>query len=197
MKPLLLAGVACIVLAQPARSEECEMTSAAFDSVKHLVYKSEGGYFDDPRGGPTIHGMRLDVYRQLTGAPITLTDFKALEPCDIDEVYYENYWRTAKCPLLLGEFGLAAAYVQLDAAINSGPGKARKLFQRAVGAREDGLIGPKTMWATRRYSAETLVREMLQVRLDFMESIGDDRFMDGWKQRIIEVAINAGKLLPE
>jgi len=62
--------------------------------------------------------------------------------------------------------------IVVDFSFNSGPANAAKVFQRTVGAKEDGIIGPNTMKAYKEFiktkGREGFVNELSDRRLDFL-----------------------------
>jgi lysozyme family protein len=76
-----------------------------------------------------------------------------------------------------------------DLAVNSGPGRAARLLQRAVGAEEDGSIGPQTLMSIHNMPVDRVLRRLDAHRLLLMA--GDPTwpaFGRGW---VIRVATNA------
>jgi lysozyme family protein len=72
--------------------------------------------------------------------------------------------------------------------VNSGPRQAIRWLQRAAGAKDDGIIGPKTLAAVRAADPEQLVRRMLAQRLRFMTGLPNwPAFGRGWARRIADL----------
>lgn len=95
----------------------------------------EGGYQDgrgDP-GGETKYGISKRSYPN--------EDIQNLTTERAKELYRRDYWGPACCDLVpdMVRFSL------FDAAVNTGPTQAKKLLQRAIGAQEDGQVGPQTL----------------------------------------------------
>lgn len=101
----------------------------------------EGGYSDgrgDP-GGETNFGITIATARRNGYAG----DMRKL-PLDLARaIYLREYWGPAGCEHVpdMVRFDL------FDFAVNGGPTQAKRLLQRAVGAIEDGSIGPATLAA--------------------------------------------------
>lgn len=78
----------------------------------------------------------------------------------------------------------------VDASFNSGPRNAAILFQRTVGADEDGVIGPKTMEKFYKYVEDKnndFISDYSATRADFIinsESPAVQQFRDGILNRI-------------
>ena len=105
----------------------------------------EGGYVNDPndRGGATNMGVtqgKYDEWRRKKGLP--LKDVKDLDVDEAHNLYYEDFLvgpklqKVASGPLL---------ELLFDSAVNHGPWQAVKWLQRAVHAKDDGIIGPNTI----------------------------------------------------
>lgn len=110
-----------------------------FDQAFELLIMPvrEGGYQDgrgDP-GGETKFGISKRSYPREDILNLTKERAKA--------IYQVDYWSPACCDLMpaMVRFSL------FDCAVNTGPTQAKKLLQRAVGATEDGQIGPRTLMA--------------------------------------------------
>jgi lysozyme family protein len=79
-------------------------------------------------------------------------------------------------------------YAVFDAAINSGPGRAAKWLQQAVGAVPDGAIGAGTLAKVAAMDAKEIVEKYQETRLAFMQSLPTwDTFGKGWGRRVAEV----------
>jgi lysozyme family protein len=75
-----------------------------------------------------------------------------------------------------------------DAAVNSGPGRAAKWLQEAVGAFPDGAIGPKTLAAVNAMKPVDVINAMCDTRQSFLEDLVTFRiFGRGWTRRVKEV----------
>ncbi|HSW63686.1 MAG TPA: putative peptidoglycan-binding domain-containing protein, partial [Dissulfurispiraceae bacterium] len=79
-------------------------------------------------------------------------------------------------------------YAVFDAAVNSGVRQAARWLQRAVGVRDDGVIGPITLGAVRATDPQVLLRRMLAQRLRFMAGLPNwPAFGRGWARRIADL----------
>ena len=118
-----------------------------FDTAFALLLKHEGGFSDhaaDP-GGKTMYGITEAVAREVGYRG----DMKDL-PLDLAKrIYRARYWDEVQADFLPA----GVRYVMFDAAVNSGPRQAILWLQRAVGANDDGILGPKTMAALGALSA--------------------------------------------
>ena len=150
-----------------------------FDSSFDLLLKHEGGFSDhaaDP-GGKTRYGITEAVAREVGYRG----DMREL-PLDLAKrIYKDRYWDTVKAEQLPA----AVRYAIFDAAVNSGPGQSTKWLQRALGVKDDGTIGPKTLAAANAANPDALKMRILGQRLRFMAGLPNwPAFSRGWAIRI-------------
>jgi lysozyme family protein len=75
-----------------------------------------------------------------------------------------------------------------DAAVNSGVKQAVKWLQRAIGATDDGIVGPQTITMARAAQPDFVKRRMLAQRLVFMTNLPTwPQFSRGWARRVAEI----------
>jgi lysozyme family protein len=150
-----------------------------FDAAFDLLLKHEGGFSDhaaDP-GGKTRFGITEAVAREVGYRG----DMREL-PLDLAKrIYKDKYWDTVKAEQLPA----AVRYSVFDAAVNSGPGQSAKWLQRALGVKDDGVIGPQTLAAANAANPDALRMRMLGQRLRFMAGLANwPAFSRGWAVRI-------------
>jgi lysozyme family protein len=153
-----------------------------FDTAFHKLLGHEGAYSDHPSdpGGRTMWGVTERVARA-DGYQGHMRDF----PVDhAKRIYRRQYWdavRAEELPPLI-------RYAVFDAAVNSGVRQAVRWLQRAVGARDDGVIGPETLMMARAANPDFAARRMLGMRLEFMASLSNwPAFSRGWARRIADL----------
>lgn len=150
-----------------------------FDQAFDALIGNEGGYSfnaNDP-GAETMWGITARVARR-NGY---LGDMKALRRETAKGIAEHEYWMPAHCD----DLPPTLRFQVFDAAYNSGPPQAAKWLQRAVGAHDDGIIGPATLAAVN--AAPALVVGILfdAARLDFMTDLPTwGGFGRGWAKRI-------------
>lgn len=105
-----------------------------FDQAFEIIIGHEGGYVNDPRdpGGETKYGISKRAYPSEDIANLTLDRAKFL--------YKRDYWDAVDAESIPG----VARLMVFDCAVNCGVTTAKKLLQRAVGTKDDGIIGAKT-----------------------------------------------------
>lgn len=169
--------------------------STRFQYCLAKVLGHEGGLSDHKadRGGLTNFGVTQKTY----------DDFRAMrgmhkqgvERIDIDEVemIYMGYWRDCKADRMPEPLDLFV----FDCAINSGPARAIKLLQRALGIPADGLWGPQTIDALQEEISAGRVDELCHIYLNEREGwyheivARDDSqgvFLKGWINRLTNLS---------
>ena len=151
-----------------------------FKDALSQLFVFEGGYSDRPEdpGGKTMIGITESVARE-NGYQGPIRDI----PIEwVERIYRKRYWDATKCD----ELPESIRYTMFDSAVNSGPGQAIKWLQRALGVKDDGVIGPVTMQAIRE-SAD-LKSKILAQRLHFMTTLPIwVSFGKGWSRRIAKI----------
>lgn len=150
-----------------------------FDTAFHELLGHEGGYSNHPSdpGGETMWGVTIAVARA-NGYTGPMRDL----PVDTAKaIYRKQYWDAVQADNLPP----ALRYAVFDAAVNSGVRQAAIWLQRAVGATEDGKIGPQTLAAIHQAHPDALRRRMLGHRLNAMTDMkGWPSFSRGWAKRV-------------
>ena len=160
---------------------------AAFDTAFDRVFTNEGGFTDDPedRGnwtsGVVGQGELKGTKFGISAMTYPALDIRNLTKQEAKDIYRVDWWWA----LDMDNFRPAMAYQMFDAAINHGMRRATKILQRAVGAKPDGLIGPKTMGRVSGTDINDLLFAFLAERLEFMTRVGTwDNYGKGWARRI-------------
>ncbi len=150
-----------------------------FDEAFVRLLGNEGGYANDPRdpGGETMWGItrRVALANGYTGP------MREMTPAQARAIYLPLYWNAAHIDCLEDEL----RFHVFDAAVNSGVGQAVRWMQRAVGAVDDGVVGPKTLVALARVPGTVAAARFTGHRLQFMTSLNTwPAFGRGWANRI-------------
>lgn len=164
--------------------------TAKFKTCLKLVRTSEGGDDDDPddRGGRTSRGItqgEYDRWRKEKGLA-TRDVWKATND-EVDTIYATKYWDTVRGD----DMPLPIAYCMFDGGVLSGPGYSRKLAQRVVGVKQDGILGPISVAALNAVDKTTFVDRYCDLRIAYFEALGQPKFLRGWKNRQAFVRKNA------
>jgi lysozyme family protein len=162
-----------------------------FDKCLAMLLEHEGGFTADKRDkgnagdghgnqGSTMLGVTSRVYADWTGEPAPIEVMKALTPDDVAPIYKKNYWDRVKGDLLPSGVDWCA----FDWAVNSGKSRPSKAIQRAVGATQDGSIGPATIGLIMEKDPEEIINYVYGVRQDFYKGLKTfETFGRGWTRR--------------
>lgn len=160
------------------------MSAASFAQALKLVLVHEGGYVDhreDP-GGRTNKGVTqatYDAYRASKGQ--AARHVRSIANAEVEAIYRDRYWR----PIHADEMPAGVAYAVFDFGVNSGPGRAVKDVQRALGAKVDGVVGPDTLALIEAADDEKLIADLCARRLKFLKSLRTWKtFGKGWERRV-------------
>ena len=165
-----------------------------FDQALEAILHHEGGFVNHPKdpGGMTNLGVTKRVCEEWAGHEVDEKAMRALTPELVGPLYKAKYWDRIKGD----ELPSGVDYAVFDAAINSGPGRAAKWLQTAVGAVPDGAIGSGTLAKVAAMDAEDIVEKYQATRLAFMQSLPNwDTFGRGWGRRVTEVKDAALKMV--
>lgn len=153
------------------------------------LFDHEGGFTDNPKdpgnwtGGVegagelkgTKYGIAANTYGHL--------DIKSLTKEQAAGIYINDFL----APIHADELRDGVAFQLFDFAVNSGPGRAIRSIQKAVGVDDDGRVGSVTMDAIRARSESDLIMLVLAERIDFMRSLKTfPSFGKGWMGRIAD-----------
>lgn len=147
----------------------------SFQEAYIKLLEHEGGYNFNPNdpGGETNWGISKKAYPAVDIANLTMNE--------AGEIYKGDYWDKLHCDSM----GEKIAFQLFDAAVNSDVNQATKWLQRAVNVEVDGILGPKTLAATKLYDESTVVARFNGYRLMFMCDLNNfEVFGRGWARRI-------------
>jgi len=147
------------------------------------ILKWEGGYVDDPRdpGGATNLGVTLATLSDWLGRSATKAEVHALTGDAVAPIYRAKYWTAVHGDDLPAGVDL----LTFDASVNSGPARAAKWLQKAVGAEPDGQIGPATLAAVAASNAASVIDAIFHEREAFYRSLPTfEHFGKGWLSRL-------------
>ena len=165
-----------------------------FDAALQHVLRSEGGYVNnklDP-GGMTNLGVTARTWEDWIGHAPSEKEMRELTPEKVAPLYKRKYWDAIKGD----DLPSGVDYCVFDCAVNSGPGRAAKILQEAVGVKPDGGIGPLTLAAVKAVDPVVLINKYAEKRLAFWQSLSTfDTFGKGWTRRGNEVKDEALKMV--
>lgn len=156
------------------------------------IIRREGGFVNHPadRGGPTKYGITIWTLSASRGhsPPCTAADVEALTEAEARQIYARRY---------IAEPGLdkitdpKLQALVVDIGVMSGPVKAKKLLQEALGATVDGIFGSQTYVALNTQNPDGIYRRLVAARMRDLGRIitGDPSqsvFAAGWLNRLSE-----------
>ena len=158
-------------------------------SLKHVLVH-EGGWADHPKdpGGATMKGVTLTTFRRHFGKEQSKTALRIITDEQLGQIYRSGYWDKCHCDKLPS----GVDYAVFDAAVNSGPGRSAKWLQAAVGAKQDGGIGPRTLAKVKEHDSIQVSDNICDRRLAFLRSLATwPTFGKGWGRRVEGVRATA------
>jgi lysozyme family protein len=164
--------------------------NANFDMSFDRVMQSEGGYVwdKDDAGGETNFGVTIGAWGAYLGRAIQPGEMKALTKDAVKPFYKQMYWDKVRGD----DLPAGVDYAVFDFAVNAGVGRATKFLQRAVGAIDDGAIGPGTLAAVAKTFTKTLLANFSKQKEDFYNGLAEknasqQKFLKGWLARVEHV----------
>lgn len=165
-----------------------------FKKVLNQTLQFEGGYTVD-NGGPTNYGVRQDIYNSYAKKNgLASKDVRNLKYGEVKDFYKQNYWEGPKINLLPREIASSV----FDYGVNAGQGKAIMAVQEIVGAKPDGVIGPKTIKAINKYveanGVELLHKQILDNRVEHYNKLVINnpqkyqKYLSGWLNRVNKIS---------
>jgi len=161
-----------------------QVTSSKFNEVLKETLRWEGLYSNDPHdsGGATMRGVttaRYRAYRKSKGLPHQ--SVRKIADKELREIYSKYYWKPVWGEQLPDGLDLAV----FDFGVNSGPSRAIRFLQSALGVRADGEMGPITLGAIEAADVEEKTKQVCDARLTFVRGLDNYwRFGRGWENRI-------------
>ncbi|MDE2471244.1 MAG: glycoside hydrolase family 108 protein [Bradyrhizobium sp.] len=154
-----------------------------FDECLAFTLREEGGYSNDPAdpGGATNFGITIHTLSHWRGVTCTPADVEALTVAEASAIYRASYWQTMQC----GSLPAGVDLMTFDFGVNAGPGRAAVMLQSAVGAAQDGAIGPLTVLAAKGVSDRAGIVHALATAQDiYYRGLADfGMYGNGWLAR--------------
>lgn len=157
------------------------MTAATYDAAMVRVFADEGGYTNDPKdpGGATNWGITIFDARKYWKASATPADVKAMPKSVASDIYRKHYAN----PMRYDDLPAGLDYSVLDAAINSGVGRAPVWAGKALGIVAKSIndvVAP----ANAAKDKVAVIQKYWAVRLAFLHSLKTwSHFGGGWGRR--------------
>lgn len=163
------------------------MAASNWDAALKDLLRHEGGNDDDPRdpGGRTSRGIiqwEYDRYRDSKGKP--RRDVWMADQAEVVDIYRTEYWAALRCD----DLPSGVDYCTFDFGVNSGIVLSVKALQNAVGAEDDGKVGPETIALAKQADAKDLIDDICDERMELLKSLSTWRtFGRGWTTRVSDV----------
>ena len=140
-----------------------------FKECLEIILKNEGGFVDHPKdpGGMTNLGVTRGTYEQFLGRHVTEEEMRNLTPEDVAPVYKEEYWDRCRC----NDLDNGLALFTFDWAVNAGSSRPAKCIQKFVSAKQDGVIGAKTLGLVAEKAPKDIIEYMFDSRQKHYESL--------------------------
>lgn len=162
-----------------------------FQNSLALVLINEGGFVNHPRdpGGATNCGVTQKVYDHFRAEEnLPIRSVKFINTVEIGMIYKHDYWG----PVHADELPYGIDYCVFDFGVNSGPGRAIRALQRALGVKDDGFLGPRSYAALAASNHDDVIEKICADRMGFLERLPTwEIFGDGWKHRVNAVELKA------
>jgi len=163
--------------------------SRVFEIALQFVLEHEGGLANHPydRGGLTYRGIARNAWPQWEGWKYI--DKGETPPVElVRKFYYENFWVRLRCDSL----PVPIAIFLFDSAVGSGHVLPTRWLQRAIGAKDDGIMGTETIQKAQQVPLQAVVDSMLRRRILLYDHIvrNDSKqrvFLDGWLRRTMNL----------
>jgi lysozyme family protein len=172
-----------------------------FEQALASVLKSEAGFQSDPhddgnklpdgRAGCTNLGVTQAAWETYVGHPVTWNDMKALTSEKIAPFYKRKYWDVVHGD----ELPTGVDYMAFDLAVNTGPGRAVKLLQEAIGVTPDGVLGPLSLLAIHNIPAKQMIERFTDTKEKYYKSLNNPTYEHGWLNRVASVEVSALKMV--
>lgn len=170
----------------------------SFEACYPLMMRWELGYADHPRdpGGKTQDGVTERVFHAwLRQQGRAVRDVRTITSDEKKAIYRAQYWDAVRGDDLPPGVNLAV----FDFAVNSGPSRAIRHLQAALGVKQDGVIGAVTLQAVweayeRDEDGEVIARIMAS-RDAFLRGLSTfDAFGRGWTNRTRDIRNRAARM---
>lgn len=150
------------------------------------LLRHEGGFVNHPRdpGGMTNLGVTRKAWQEWVKRDVSEAEMRALTPEIVKPFYKQMYWDRVRGD----DLPAGVDHMLFDIAVNSGPGRAVRFVQEAVGVPVDGGLGPRTLAAISDADPVALMGKISTTRLAFMKALETwPVFGKGWESRVNKV----------
>lgn len=156
------------------------------DYVIKGIIEREGGFSNRAadKGGPTNWGITQETLSGWLGREASIDDVKNLTRETAAQIYKALY---IKAPGYLQLNDDALVEQLIDAGVNHGTKRARRLLQQALGVADDGVIGPVTIEAAKALKPYEVYCRFMAARLAYFAICSKGKLQNensgGWANR--------------
>lgn len=168
------------------------MTAATYNAAMIRVFADEGGFTNDPvdPGGATNWGITIFDARKYWKADASPSDVRNMPKSVAADIYRKHYAN----PMRYDELPAGFDYSVLDAAINSGVGRAPVWAGNALGVPVKS-INDVVVPANAAPDKVTLIQKYWAARLSFLHSLRTwSHFGGGWGRRVANGEVAAVRM---
>lgn len=168
----------------------------SFEKCLAVTEVWEGGWSDhaaDP-GGKTKYGITQATLSAYLGRPASAAEIRDLSRETARAIYRRGYWDRIGGDRLPAGIDLCV----FDFGVNSGPDRAVRSLQAALGVVADGWVGDKTLRALLGVDHAKLIATLCDRRIAFMKVAKDKKgkllwphFKNGWTNRVNDIRARA------
>lgn len=158
------------------------------DVVTRIIQR-EGGFTDHPadKGGPTNFGITIGRLSEVRGVPQTADDVRMLSQQDAATIYINEYIVKPKFDKITND---SLFELVVDTGVLNGRERTTLWLQRAAGALEDGILGPRTLNAV-NMDPRSVYNKLCALRVKSYGAIVSKNasqvvFIAGWLNRVAE-----------
>ena len=159
-----------------------------FDQCIEHILDSEGGFTLNPndKGNYTPSGELKGTKYGISARMYPKLDIKNLTLEQAKLIYKKEYWDRPKINLLPGKIRMH----YFDVCVNSGSTQATKLLQRAIGVKDDGILGEVTRSKLSKIEIEDYANERNKLYVNIVKKDATQlSFLQGWLKRNLKVTI--------
>jgi len=170
------------------------------ETLIEKVLQREGGYINHPsdRGGPTNFGITLKTLSRWRETSVTALDVESIAVDEARDIYRSEYWNKPGFARLSNLHPLIVEML-FDMGVNHGTNSAVRMLQRAVGTKDDGILGPKTIASiaemeTRELGAHLMAERVIEYGRIITKNNTQAAFAHGWMRRAAEFISRLGNI---
>ncbi len=167
-----------------------------FEKSVEYTLTFEGGFSQNPNdpgnwtGGEVGKGALVGTNYGISAAAFPDINIKALTVDQVKDLYKKEYWDVIKgddLPFPLSMF-------LFDYAVNSGVYAAVSSFQQVLFVAVDGIVGPETIEAARKFDQDTLISHLATFRIMRVMHLNAS-FLQGLLNRVTKLLLICGENL--